>query len=573
MSKQAKLYLNLYWHMHQPDYRDLSTGEFVLPWTYLHALKDYADMAYHVEKNPQAKASFNFVPILVEQLQDYVEQCKSREWREPLLRLLDKEDLTNISDEECHLIADSCFKAHHEKMLAPFAHYQSLHSLFETTKALHPEKYFAYLSGQYKADLLMWYHLAWTGESVRRENKTVQRLMQKGQLFSWQDRRDLVQVIIETLTALLPRYQRLLASKQIEITTTPYHHPIVPLLIDFKSTLDAMPDAPLPKSTHYPDGEHRARSHIIAAQHFHQQVFGEEAKGMWPAEGAVSLAGLSLMAEQKVQWAATGQGVLANSLNKSHADASDASQYLYQPYVVSDGAQSITCFFRDDALSDKIGFEYAKMFAGEAVRDFISHLEHILNTHPKDHPQSAPIVSVILDGENAWEYYPYNGYYFLSELYQALAVHPTIQMTTFTEVLNMQKQGVVGASTALPQVAAGSWVYGTFSTWIGSDAKNRAWDLLCDAKQVYDQVFSRLSNARQAECERQLAICEGSDWFWWFGDYNSADSVQSFDQLYRRNLTNLYHLLEQPPPAQLSQPICLGGGDAENSGTMRRGSA
>ncbi|HSI45097.1 MAG TPA: glycoside hydrolase, partial [Methylophilus sp.] len=240
-----KLLLNLYWHMHQPDYRDQVSGEYVLPWTYLHALKDYSDMAYHLEQNPNARVTFNFVPILVEQLQDYAEQSRIGQWRDPLLRLLASTDLDHITDADCQLIVDSCFKAHHEKMLSPFPHYQRLLHLYELVEPIMKSGQFHYLSAQFKADLLVWYHLAWTGEGLRRKSKVIQRLMKKGLLFTLEDRVALVDVLSETLQGILPRYKALAAKGQIELTTTPYYHPILPLLIDLKSTQDAMPDAPL----------------------------------------------------------------------------------------------------------------------------------------------------------------------------------------------------------------------------------------------------------------------------------------------------------------------------------------
>lgn len=562
--------------MHQPDYRDIVSNEYVLPWTYLHAIKDYSDMAYHLEMNAKARVTFNFVPILLEQLEDYTVQFKQKRIRDPLLALLVEPDLADISHEQCRLIVNSCFKSHHEKMLSPFPHYQRLLHLYQLVEPIAGNEEFQYLSAQYKADLLVWYHLAWCGESLRRDNKVVQSLMVKGLSFTLADRQQLFEVIAETVSGLIPRYKALMKSKQIEISTTPYYHPILPLLIDFKSTIDAMPYAPLPKFAKYAGGQARAAAHVEAASKYHENLFGQAPRGMWPAEGGVSNAALSLMAEYGVEWAATGQAVLANSLLKSQMGLQDKNDYLYQPYRVTNGNQDILCFFRDDNLSDKIGFEYAKMHTPDAVSDFIKSLEAIHQNNPNE---SSKVVSVILDGENAWEYYPYNGYYFLNELYAALANHPDIQMTTFSDIVDLYQskeyktKGI--SAPALPQIAAGSWVYGTFSTWIGSKDKNQGWDLLCAAKKVYDDVL--LSGSLNAEevsaCERQLCICEGSDWFWWFGDYNSSDSVSSFDQLYRRNLINLYTLLEQPIPAILHKTISAGGGNADNAGTMRRGQA
>lgn len=564
-----KLYLTLYWHMHQPDYRDVVTNQFVLPWTYLHAIKDYSDMAYHLENNSKARVTFNYVPILLNQLQDYATQLNDNSIRDPLLALLVAPDLQNISIEDCALIVKSCFKNHHEKMLSPFAHYQRLLQIYELVEPMLFENELHYLSAQYKADLLVWYHLAWCGESLRQENTLIQSLMEKGALFTLEDRQALLKVIAETISGLIPRYKALVDKQQIEVSTTPYYHPILPLLLDFESTYDAMPDAPLPQNKSYPDGKARAVSHIESASQFHTDIFGSKPRGMWPAEGGVSHAALSLMAEHGVEWAATGQGVLANSLRQSDLPADDPLDYLYQPYRVIDGQQNILCFFRDDALSDKIGFEYAKMHSSDAVQDFVQSLVNIQQANTSE---QSKIVSVILDGENAWEYYPYNGYYFLSELYAALTQHPDIEMTTFSDMVDHLKAQDY-QSPILPKVAAGSWVYGTFSTWIGSTDKNAAWDLLCEAKKVFDCVMGeeKLNASERTACERQLAICEGSDWFWWFGDYNASDSVASFDSLYRRNLMNLYQLLQVPTPENLHQAISAGGGNADNAGTMRRG--
>jgi alpha-amylase/alpha-mannosidase (GH57 family) len=576
-----KLLISLYWHMHQPDYRDSISGEYVLPWTYLHAIKDYSDMAYHLEANVKARVSFNFVPILLDQLENYAAQFKSKHITDPLLALLGKQSLDGLPADKCQLIIESCFKSHHEKMLAPYAQYQRLYNLYQVASQSGDDINLQYFSAQYKADLLVWYHLAWMGEGVRRDNKLVQSLVAKGSHFSLKDRLDLFNLIGELITNLIPRYKALQQKGQIEISSTPHYHPILPLLLDFKSTLDAMPNATLPVSAQYDGGEARAINHITDAQVSHLRRFGVKPVGMWPAEGAVSKKSLLLMAQNGVKWAASGEGVLTNSLHKSNPDKALISRldYLYKPYKVANEQEDIVCFFRDDRLSDKIGFEYAKIHSTDAVRDFVQELEHIQASYQK--PEN-PVISVILDGENAWEYYPYNGYYFLTELYQALANHPNIEMVTQSEILQAVKTPEKSPYKVfcgnLPEIAAGSWVYGTFSTWIGSKDKNHGWDLLCQAKKVYDKVFKadKLTIKEKKLCEEQLSVCEGSDWFWWLGDYNPASSASSFDQLYRRNLTNLYLLLKQPVPASLATPINVNDlaqtiNDTVSSGTMKRG--
>ena len=573
--------------MHQPDYRDYLSGEFVLPWTYLHALKDYTDMAYHLEHNKGAKATFNFVPVLLDQIEAYAKQFLEGAISDPLWAMLSIENPDALTKDQRRLILASCFSNNHSKMLYPFPPYHRLLELYHRLEK-EGDDGLDYLSGQYMADLLVWYHLSWTGESVRRGSELVAQLMAKGCGYTLQDRRDLSKLIGDIITELIPRYRKLAEDGRIEITTTPHFHPILPLLLDFRSAREAMPDVSLPDAEQYPGGLTRARRHIESAVDSHVLRFGKAPSGVWPAEGGVSNSALSLLANQGFRWSATGEGVLANSLRQAYGDGAlpEDKRHLFKPYRVSDGSSEILCFFRDDRLSDKIGFEYSKWHGRDAVKDFIGELEHIWKNFPEG---DTPVVSIIMDGENAWEHFPYNGYFFLADLYEALVNHPYIQMATFSEVAQhcaslssdeelLELESFHGANIIpenLPKVTAGSWVFGSFSTWIGDPAKNRAWDLLCEAKWHYDNVMSngRLSSDEKAAAERQLADCEGSDWFWWFGDYNPSQSVSSFDQLYRRNLSNLYRLLKLPVPTSLGHVISSGGGDAEGGGTMRRGNA
>lgn len=566
-----KLQLILCWHMHQPDYRDYLTGEFTLPWTYLHATKDYTDMAYHLEQHPGARAVVNFVPILAEQLLDYAQQFQTGEVKDGLLKMLCRERLDELSEQERLHILDSCFKSNHSKMLQPYRAYQHLFDLQKMMEGRGRETV-TYLSGQYLADLLVWYHLVWMGESVRRENEVIARLMTKGSQFTHAERMELFTLIGELIAGIIPRYRKLAERGQVELSTTPYNHPILPLLLDFNAARESEPQAPLPQAGYYPGGLRRAQAHLARAVASHEQLFGSKPQGMWPSEGSLSRATLKLLGEHGCHWAATGQAVLAHSLQReaNGNGLPDKSAYLYQPYLVEDAGKPVYCFFRDDQLSDRIGFEYAKWKGDDAAADLVHALEQI---HHQSSGEHDPVVSIILDGENAWEYYPYNGYYFLSELYARLENHPFIQTTTFGECVQGITSGQSRAATGkLKQLVAGSWVYGTFSTWIGSPDKNRGWDLLCEAKRSYDIVVNsgRLNEEEVRLATEQLADCEGSDWFWWFGDYNSAQSVSSFDVLFRKNLTNLYRLLKLPPPVDLQHVISVGGGDPAAGGTMRR---
>ncbi len=557
------------WHMHQPDYRDYTSGDFLMPWVYLHAIKDYTDMAYHLEQHPQIKAVVNFVPVLLDQLEDYEQQFASGQIRDPLLRLLSRANMDDLEQEERDLILRSCFLSNHVKMIAPYPAYKRLSDLF---KMLEPDgdAALAYLSGQYFADLLVWYHLAWCGESLRREHDLVVRLMSKDEAFDLADRKQLFDLLGQAISEIIPRYRKLAQSGQIEISATPHYHPLAPLLLDLKSAREAMPDCGLPQSQRYPGGIERVRFHVDSAKRSHHARFGVDPVGMWPAEGAVSTPLLEVLAEHGCNWAASGEVVLANSLRKVDASLPERSHYLYRPYHVGEKGRNISCFFRDDHLSDLIGFEYSRWHGKDAALHFVAQIESIAHQAPEG---ETPVVSIILDGENAWEYYPYNGYHFLHELYSALENHPLIRCTTYQQYLQ-QGESAPARHGELAGLVAGSWVYGNFATWIGSHDKNRAWDLLCVAKQSYDLVMAgkRLSQSEREAAERQLASCESSDWFWWFGDYNPSHAVESFDRLYRHNLMRLYKMLNLPVPPILHTPISHGGGKAESGGAMRRAS-
>ena len=566
----ARLELIFLWHMHQPDYRDRETGAFVMPWTLLHALKDYTDMAGHFERHPTIRGVVNFVPVLLDQIEDYVDQCATKQFRDPWLRWLaaPQQALESLPSGERRLLLDGGFRSNPTTMLAAFPHYQRLQALYENLFR-EGETALSYLSGAFLADLLVWYLLAWTGETERRREPLLAELMAKAEGFDHADRLRLLDYIARTLSGLLPRYRALQTRGQLEVSTTPATHPLSPLLLDFRIARESLPNAPLPQAEAYPGGRERVRKQLEQARESHTRRFAKAPVGMWPAEGGVSSAFVGAAAQAGCRWLATGENVLKHSLGKTVPGSA------YRPWRHGDTSSPLI-FFRDDHLSDMIGFEYAKWHGRDAAADFVCQLEAIAAAAPAD---ETPVVSVILDGENAWEYYPYNGYYFFDDLYGLLEKHRVIRTRTFTDIVGDADKGAILPVPTLSTLVAGSWVHGTFSTWIGDPDKNRAWDLLCAAKQSYDQVMGsgRLSPAEQGAAEAQLAVCESSDWFWWFGDYNPGPAVASFDRLFRSNLARLYRCLNLTPPVQLDQAIAAGRVDGANvaavatGGTMRRG--
>ena len=562
MLKQSKLQLVLCWHMHQPEYRDLQTGEFKLPWTYLHVIKDYVDMAAHLEAVPDAKAVVNFAPILLEQIEDYAQQVSlflhdGIAIRDSFLASLVSLDLPDAPEDRLKLIKD-CLRANRDRQINRYPAFQKLAEMADWL-----DKNFeavSYISNQYIFDILVWYHLAWMAESVKLSDSRIQHLIQKGFGFSIHDRLELMSIIGELLANVLCRYKTLVKKGQLELSVTPYAHPILPLLLDLKTANEAMPNACLPELMVYPGGEQRVRWHIDYGIDVFKRFFGFKPTGCWPSEGSISEQTLKILDDVGFTWTASGGSVLHNSLNMPENEKPSS---VHHPFSLKN--TSISCFFRDDGLSDRIGFDYSKWHADDAVADLIKHLEIISADTRSD---ADKVVAIIMDGENAWEYFPNNGYYFLSALYQALSVHPTIQLTTFSACLNNNIE-----IKPLSKLMAGSWVYGTFSTWIGDVDKNRGWDMLGDAKKVFDETIAtkQLSDRQRKEAELQLAVCEGSDWFWWFGDYNPGEAVSNFEKQFRLNLANLYMLLGQQPPAYLSLTFTQGSGSPAMGGAMRPG--
>lgn len=542
--------------MHQPQYRHAVDGHYLRPWTWLHAIKDYADMAAHLETVPGARAVVNFSTILLEQLEDYA--ARIERWRIDGLpvgdRLLDAlGGRIDASPAGSLTLAETCLHANEAHMIRAF---EPFAELCDAARAALAEG--VPLDDATLFDLVVWYHLAWTGESLRREQPLVRELQNKARSFTSDDGKQLLVLIGNVLRDLIPRYRRLSESGAVELSVTPHAHPILPLLVDTGVAREAMPQAPLPTAA-YPGGVDRCRWHIERALAEFERHFGHLPTGCWPSEGGLSSDVVALLGEAGFAWTATGTRVLQNSLG------GDAVRGHFQAWRLPGARRGTTCFFRDDDLSDRVGFRYSTWAADHAVDDFIAHLEAVLRDWQAADP---PVVSVIMDGENAWEHYPYNAWFFLQHFYTSLAGHEQIELTTYRDLL---ADGIIVGE--LPKLVAGSWVYGDFAVWIGDPQKNRAWEHLAAAKRATDRVLAAPETddgARDAILE-QLGVCEGSDWFWWLGRDNRPEDSIEFDGLFREHLDALYRLLGEPVPGDL-QPIATSSDATADQvgGTMRR---
>src|SRR6185295_16544038 len=236
MTQSARLPVVLMWHMHQPQYRDALTGEYVLPWTYLHAIKDYIDMAAHLEAQPAARAVVNFTPVLIEQLEELAQRIAAHLKSEmPLpdqvLALLGPGPVPELPQQRLELMK-ACLRAQRKHLIERYGPYLELATIAKTLATVDR---IPYASDQLIHDLAVWYHLAWMGETVRRTDSRVAALTTQGRAFSAAQRRELLELIGELVASVVPRYRKLSESGRVELSVTPYGHPIVPLLLDFHS--------------------------------------------------------------------------------------------------------------------------------------------------------------------------------------------------------------------------------------------------------------------------------------------------------------------------------------------------
>lgn len=568
-----KLNVVLCWHMHQPWYRNGLAGEYRLPWVYLHAIKDYSDMAMHLEQHPEMRAVVNFAPVLLEQLDDYSQQLQAllatgKPTQDPFLNLL--AGLTPIPTDALgrSQILQDCQRCYAPRIIHPWPSFRALLEMVGANELVgieNPEYKYSllYLSEQYFLDLITWYHIAWLGQSLKQQ-AVIQALIHKAKLFDATDRQQLITVIASCLQDLIARYRALAERGQVELSMTPYMHPIIPLLQDFTNMRCALPDAPAPQATHYPEGQARARWHLQRGLDCFEKYFQRRPQGVWLAEGGVSASAIALLDELGIRWTASGEGVWRSSSHLSgySGEGIDSKRDLLKPHVLT--ASQVRIHFRDDGLSDLIGFKYSNWNAQDAVADFIHNLENIAKFLGEQASQHS--LAIILDGENAWEYYPNNAVEFLDLLYAELNKSELLKTACFSDLYEHVPP------KDLPKLCAGSWVYGSFSTWIGSEEKNRGWDYLVAAKQAYDDALAtgRLNPDQHYQASQQLAVCEGSDWFWWFGDYNATESVRDFERLFRLQIKQVYQILNLEPPSHLDIPLSKGGHSTEIMGTMRR---
>ncbi len=525
--RRSRLKIAILWHMHQPDYRDPTSGRTLLPWTWLHAVKDYGEMLETVAEC-QAPVTINLVPTLLEQLDRYRRGEDADSWLE-----LVRKKTEDLNSAERVFLLEHFFSVNDQRHLFPHSRYYQLRQ----KRGLDPIATAPAFSFQELRDLQVWFLLSWTGYHLRKREPLLPELLRRGGSFSEEEKIQLLCICDTEVARIITRHAELEAAGQIEISLTPYAHPILPLLCELRRAGEPSPGLSLPLT----DFQHPedARLQVREGLRTGELLLGARKRGIWPAEGAVSEEAIQLLSEEEVLWTASDEGILARSLPDGLKNRRD----LYRVYSYA----GLPLVFRDREISDRIGFLYADWTAEDAVTDIVERLKKIASQAPDG------VVSIILDGENCWERYVDNGYPFLQLLYRSLLDEPDFELCTVGQAV------ATSTPQKLEKLAAGSWIRSDFTTWIGHPEENHAWELLAAARRdcVTDQVQQSLETSSQPPDEqlRELLRAEGSDWFWWYGDEHQTAQADIFDRLFRSHLEGLYHLSGLPSPASLQQPI------------------
>jgi len=543
------IHLVVLWHMHQPQYRDPETGRYVLPWTRLHALKDYWGMVEMLAEFPRFHATFNVVPSLGMQLEEYA----SGNFNEPWFSLAFK-NVDELAREDKAEIIARAFQVNHDRLMSRWPRFVEL---YEWSRHAGGAQALVTFTPRDWRDLQVLSQLAWMEESCFEKDPVVSRLASKGKDYTEKDKAALKEKQLEFMKLVLPAYRNAAQRGQIELSTTPFYHPILPLICDSDIARVANPSTPLPRRAYRRPED--AREQLQRAREYHEKTFGVKPAGLWPSEGSVSDQALTIAAEQGFEWFGTDEGVLGRTLNVGFFRDGNGfpanADRLYKPWRVQLGGKSIAGLFRDHHLSDLIGFVYSRMDAKAAAADLHGRLRYLGENVQRNQPLT---VCLFLDGENAWEYYPGNGREFLREFYGRIQGDQDFRALTASEAI-----AAAGEIPSTTGIFPASWINANFDVWIGHSEDVAAWELLWDARDAYARAADAKAKGRPdaptetafTAARESLLAAEGSDWCWWYGPEHSTANDAEFDALYRKHLTAVYLALGQVAPEELAKPI------------------
>ncbi len=545
------------WHMHQPYYVNPLTKKAMMPWVRLHAAKGYLDMIDLVTANPEVQVNFNFTPVLVRQILELVNNEVQDEWEN-----LSRKPAADLDAQERRHLLENFFKINWDTLVRTVPRYAELLAKRGTGYSLSKlDAIVRTFSEGDLRDLQTLYNLQWCGFSAARRFPIIQELKAKGRDFTEQDKHAVLDVHRKILGLVLNEYRAAAERGQIELTTTPYFHPIMPLVYDTNIARRCQPLSPLPSTFSAPED---VRAQLRLAQEQHAQVFGHRARGLWPSEGSVCPEIIPLMVEAGLDYFCTDEGNLFKSLKQDPAWNHRHVEHLelFQGWRVNAGGASIQALFRERPLSDFVGFDAARNETSKAVSHLIDNLKNISKVAPAGHG----VASLILDGENAWEAFPDSGEAFLTDFYRALVAGPELETRRIGAYFDAHP-----AQVETSTLHSGSWIRSDYDIWIGDPEENKGWEWLKETRHflVERLTTGQIAAERATAAWWEIYAAEGSDWFWWYGPDFTIDTDFLFDELFRLHLQNVYRILGVEPPAHLDVPICLPSADLGYSKPLR----
>jgi starch synthase len=521
------LHVAFVWHMHQPYYKDDLTSTYLLPWVRLRSAKDYYKMPALLDGYPKLRATFNLVPSLLAQIEDY-----GKEESVDLFLNLSRRAAGDLSAEEHDFLLRWMRESPRALRVQQSPRYLELASRSAD----------AQFTTQDVRDLQVWFNLAWCDPVWMESDPRLAELKRKDRDFAEADKQPLFTAQLDMMQKVIPKYRELADRGQAELTFSPYYHPILPLLAHVDSARIANPQIQLPE--HHFSHREDAERQIELGLGLFERLLGRRPTGMWPSEMAVGESIVDLVASAGVGWMISDEEILARSMEGRYS----RDEHLFLPKLIEREGQSLTMVFRDSQISNAIGFDYQRMSSIDAARNLVGRLKRI----GEQQGDRNLLVVVALDGENAWEFYPRDGHDFLNALYTELESTQDIVTTTVADFITEHP-----AEQQLHHLHTGSWIGASLDTWIGDPEHNVAWDMLAETRAwLEDQARQRPKDSEQAALAwREILITEGSDWFWWFSRKHDSGMDPIWDNQFRLHLRNVYKLMGSRAPARLFQPI------------------
>ena len=540
MSQGKKLSIAFYWHMHQPVYQLSPKGGYLMPWVRLHAVKDYLDMVLWAEKFDNLKLNFDFVPVLFDAIQEYEKDAHDIHSRLTLT------PVEQLSHEDKVFILNNFFDANYQTMILPNKRYHSLYQKLQTVGNENVDNF----SEQDYSDIMALFNLVWIDPVFRKEYPQIQSLIDKEENYTLEDRTLIIEMHRQIIRRIIPTIKNLWQKNKIELSTSPYYHPILPILLDYKNIRNSSAeDELLDLGT-----EEDAKIQTISALDRMEELFGKRPKGIWASEQCVSDKTLDMLSDLGVKWSISDEGILANSINYEFIH--DFKGYLQDPYhllktyTYKTKKSDIKMIFRDSTIHNLISFEYSHHDPDATANDLYDRIKviqsKILSSPDEDH-----LLTIALDGENCWENYIEDGNLFLHTLYDLISKDESLETVLISDYLEKTKE-----HKKLNKVVPGASFNRNFKLWIDEPVKDMAWTYLKRVRQDFISYTKREPSDPNIEAaQKELFICEGSDWFWWYGEPNYSGKDNIFDFLFRTHLKNIYSLLNLEYPKFLDEPL------------------